>query len=136
MIFMAGSPPGQGGGIVIVFVTLSNGEQALPYQSQEIMFNLEDLAGIAETMSGLFRESVALVYLSQQQTASIGGDPAPGKIGNDLLVKKTFKGELVVADCFYWASLLRGCLSGDYSMLADALSSFKTFSWIIRARSF
>ena len=92
------------------------------------MFNLMGHAGITEASGGLFSESVALVYLPQQQAAGIGGDPAPGKIGNDVLGRKAFKDELVMADCFHRVSRLRGCLSGDYSILTDTLSFSKNFS--------
>jgi len=37
--------PGQGRGIVVVFAALGNSEQALPYQGQEIMFNLGGITG-------------------------------------------------------------------------------------------
>jgi hypothetical protein len=120
--------PGQGGGIVVVFVALGNGEHPLPHQGQEIMFNFGGLAGITEAPGGLFSESVALVHLSQQQAAGIGGYPAPGKIGNHLLGEKAFKDELVMADCFHRVSLLRSCLLGNNSILADTLSSFNNFS--------
>jgi len=91
------------------------------------MFNLVGLAGITEAAGGLFSESVALVNLSQQQAASIGGYPAPGKISDDLLGEKAFKDELVMADCFHRVSWLRSCLLGNNSILADTLSSFKNF---------
>jgi hypothetical protein len=60
-----------------------------------------------EAAGGVFREAVALVQLPEHQTAGIGGDPAPGKIGNHFLGKKAFRPELVMADCFQRASLLR-----------------------------
>jgi hypothetical protein len=37
-----------------------------------------------------------------------------------------------MADCFHRTSLLRSCLFGDNSILADVLSSFKNFSRIIQ----
>jgi len=44
-----------------------------------------------EGAADIFREPVALVQLPELQAAGIGGDPAPGKIGNDFLGKKAFK---------------------------------------------
>jgi hypothetical protein len=64
----------------------------------------------------------------EEQAAGIGGDPAPGKIGDDLLGEKAFKDELVMADCFHRVSCLRSCLFGDFGILADTLSFFKDFS--------
>jgi hypothetical protein len=71
------------------------------------MFNLMGLTGIMETEANICRQPVALIQLSEEQALGIGGDPAPGKISNDFFVKKTFKDELVMADCFPMTSLLR-----------------------------
>jgi hypothetical protein len=49
------------------------------------MLHLVGIPGIVEALGGMFREPVALVQLPEQQAANIGGDPAPGKIGNDFL---------------------------------------------------
>ena len=92
------------------------------------MFNLRGLAGIMEAPGGLLSESRALVYLSQQQAAGSGGDPAPGKIDADLLPEKASKDELGMADCCQRVSWLRSCLLGNNSSLADTLASFKNFS--------
>jgi len=119
---------GQGSGIIVVFVPLGNGEQALPYQSQKIMFNLVTIPRIMEAAGGVFSDSVALIQLPEQQAAGIGGDPAPGKIGHDFLGEKAFKDELLMADCFHRVSLLRSCLFSDNSILADTLCIFKHFS--------
>ena len=107
---------------------MGNGEQALPHQGQEIMFNLMGITGIMEAMGDVFRETVALIQLPEHQAAGIGGDPAPGKIGNHFLGKKAFKPELVMADCFHRVSLPRSCLFSDNSILADTLCFFKHFS--------
>jgi len=119
---------GQGGGIIVVFVALGNGEQALPHQGQEIMFNLVALPGIMEAAGGVFRDPVALVQLPDRQATGIGGDPAPGKISHHFLGEKAFKDELFMADCFPRVSLLRSCLFSDNSILADTLCFFKNFS--------
>jgi len=92
------------------------------------MFNLVGITGIMEAAGNVFREAVALVQLPEHQAAGIGGDPAPGKIGNDFLGKKAFKPELVMADCFHRVSLPRSCLFSDNSILADTLCFFKHFS--------
>jgi hypothetical protein len=99
--------PALGGVVFVVFVALGNGEQALPHQGQEVMFNFAALPGIMEAAGGVFREAVALVQLPEHQAAGIGGDLAALKIGDDFLGKKTFKPELVMADCFHRVSLLR-----------------------------
>jgi|GEM_PF-7116652 len=100
------------------------------------MPHLGDLAGVMQASSSFLAEAIALVYLSQQQTASIRGYPTPGEIGHDFLVEKAFKGELVMADCFHRVSCLRSCLFCDFSILADTLCLFKHFSCIIRANPF
>jgi hypothetical protein len=63
------------------------------------MFNFMGISMIMEAAGRVFLNAVALVQLPEQQAADIGGDPAPGKIGNNFLGKKTFKPELVMADC-------------------------------------
>ena len=125
---LQGRVPGQGGGVVVVFVTLGNGEQPLPHQGQEIMPHLAVLAGVVQARGSLLGESIALVQLPQQQTAGIGGDPATFKIGDDLLAEKASKVELFMADCIHRVSCLRSCLSGDFSILADTLPYFKNYS--------
>jgi hypothetical protein len=107
---------------------LGNGEQALPHQGQEIMFNLVGITGIMEAAGGVFRNAVALVQLPEQQAAGIGGDPAALKIGDNFLGKKAFKDELFMTDCFQRVSLLRSCSLSDNSILADTLCFFKHFS--------
>jgi hypothetical protein len=92
------------------------------------MLNLVNLPGIMEAAGGVFSDAVALVKLPEQQAAGIGGDPAPGKIGNDFLGEKALKDELFMADCFHRVSLLRSCLFSDNSILADTLCIFKHFS--------
>jgi len=92
------------------------------------MFNLVALPGIMAAAGGVFRDAVALVHPPGHQAAAIGGDPAPGKIGNHFLGEKAFKDELVMADCFHRVSLPRSCLFSDNSILADTLYIFKHFS--------
>ena len=62
---------------------------------------------IMEAVGSIFSNTVALVQLSEEQAAGIGGDPAPGKISYNFLGEKVFKDELVMADCVQRASLLR-----------------------------
>jgi hypothetical protein len=81
-----------------------------------------------QASSSFLAEAIALVYLSQQQTAGIRCYPTTGEIGDDFLGKKAFKAKLLMADCFPRVSLLRSCLFSDYSMLADTLCLFKHFS--------
>jgi hypothetical protein len=92
------------------------------------------LPGIVETADGIFGEPVTLIQLSQPQATGIRSDPATLKIGNDFLGEKTFKAKLFMAVCFHRVSRLRSCLFGDFSILADTLSSFKNFSRIMRVR--
>jgi hypothetical protein len=49
---------------------LGDGEQVLPRQGQEIMFNLMGITGIMETLGGIFHKPVALVQLPEQQVAA------------------------------------------------------------------
>ena len=91
------------------------------------IFHLE-ITGIMEAAGDVFREAVALVQLPEHQAAGIGGNPAPGKIGNNFLGKKAFKPELVMADRFPRVSWPRSCLFSDNSMLADTICFFKHFS--------
>ena len=118
---------GQGGGIVVVFVALGHGEQALPHQGQEVMFNLMGITGIMEAAGGMFSDPVAPVQFPEQQAVGIRADPPTGKIGSDFLGEKTLKSELFMADCFHRISLLRSYLFSDYSILPDTLSFFNTF---------
>ena len=67
---------GQSRGIIVVFIALGNGEQALPHQGQEIMFNLAGITGVMEAPGGFFGESVTPVQLPEQRAASIRGYPA------------------------------------------------------------
>jgi len=119
---------GQGGGVVVVLVTQGDGEQTLANQGKEIVPNLAGIPRVMQTGSRRLGDPVALVHLPEQQAAGVRGDPAPGKIGHDFLVKKAFKDKLVMADCFPRVSLRRSCLSSDYSMLADTLCLLKHFS--------
>ncbi len=115
------------GGVVIVFVTQGNSEQALTDQGEEIVFNLAGISGVTQTSSRLLGDPVALIQLSQQKTAGIRGYLATLQIGDDLLGEKTFKMELFMAECLQRVSRLRNCLFSDYSILADALSSLNNF---------
>jgi hypothetical protein len=78
MILRAGSLA-RPGGVVVVFVALGNGEQALPHQGQEIMFHLGGIPRVMEAAGGVFGDAVALVQLPEQQAPGIRGDPAPSK---------------------------------------------------------
>ncbi len=69
-------------------------------QGKEMVFDLTGIPRIKEPGGRLLGDVVALIHLSQKQTASIGGYPAPGKIGDDLFGEKVFKGQLVMTDCF------------------------------------
>jgi hypothetical protein len=60
-----------------------------------------------QTGGRLLGDTVALIHLSQQQAPGIRGYPAALKIGDDFLMEKAFKTELVMADCFQRTSLLR-----------------------------
>jgi hypothetical protein len=119
---------GEPGGIVIVFVTQGDGKQTLTDQGEEIVFDLAGIPGVMHTGGRLLGDAVALIQLTQQQAASIRGYLATLQVGDDFLGEKTFKAELFMADCFHRVSCLRGCLSGDYSILTDTLSFFKNFS--------
>lgn len=81
----------QGGGVVGVFVTQGNGEQALPHQGQELMFDLVAFSRVMEAAGAMFSEPIALVQLLEQQAAGIGGYPAAGKIGETSLEKRLSK---------------------------------------------
>ena len=127
MILRAGSLA-EPGGVVVVLVTQGNGEQPLAHQGEEIVSNLAGIPRVMQTGGRLLGDAVALIQLPQQQAAGIRGYLAALKIGDDFLGEKTFKAELFMAECFHRVSRLRGCLFGDYSILADTLSSFKNFS--------
>jgi hypothetical protein len=116
---------GQGRGIIVVFLALGNGEPALPHQGQEVVFDLAGITGIMKTPGGFVGETVAVVQFTEEQAPGIRGYPATFKIGHNLLGEKAFKDELLMADCFPRVSRLRSCLFGDFSILADTLSSFK-----------
>ena len=91
------------------------------------MLYLAGISRVTQTSSRFLGDPVALIQLSQQ-AAGIRGYLATLQVGNDFLGEKTFKVELVMAECLQRVSRLRNCLFRDYSILADALSFFKNFS--------
>ena len=86
-----------------------------------------EITGIMEALGSFFGETIALINLSEHEATGIRGKASAGKIGDNLFGKKTFETELVMADCFHRASLLRSCFSMRYSILAHALFIFKLF---------
>jgi hypothetical protein len=62
-----------------------------------------------------------LVKLTQQQTTAIRGNSTALKIGDNCLGEEPSKMKLFMTHCIQRASSLKYCLSGDNSMLADAL---------------
>ncbi len=119
------------GGVVVVLVTQGDAKETLTHQGKEIMFNLAGIPRITKTWGRLFGDPVALIQLSQEKTVGVRSYPAAIKIGDDFFGEKALKDELFMADCFHRVSSLRSCLFSDNSILADTLSFFENFSWII-----
>ena len=78
--------------IVEILVAASDGEDSLGQQSALRMHDESGLAWIGNDAIEGIDESELLIDLSEQQGASIGGDGAARKIGNEIATIKAGKG--------------------------------------------
>jgi hypothetical protein len=116
----------KGMGVVSVFIPQGNGKDTLLEKGLRVMECPVRIAGIMEACGSSISKIIALVDLSKQQVAAIGGHSAAVKTNGNFLVEKTFKSKLSVADCFHKGISCLWSLFWNNNTLDDALYFFKT----------
>ena len=86
--------------IIEVFVTQRLAVDALSQQLLELVIHKAGIALVVETLGQRAREAQAVIGLTQEQRAAVGGEHAAGKIGHDLAATEVLKEQrLVVTVC-------------------------------------
>jgi hypothetical protein len=111
--------------VVRIFITKSNRKDTLLQKGRGVMTCPVRVAGITEAVGGSMSKVIALVDLSKQKAASIRGHLTAVKTNRNLLVEKTFKFKLFMADCFHKGISCLWSLFCNNNTLDDALYFFK-----------